>query len=125
MLTLNAFDIVGNLLIRFFPTDAFPLVSRAASHPSHRVFEAVRVVVVLESDRLGADMSFAKGIVFVPFDRQNLTVLVFDGDTTHRFAECAGAVVSLFIMLLNRHRDIELCFEIVNRCALGVDRDFV
>jgi hypothetical protein len=82
-----------SLIKSFLPTNLLPTASGRAPH---RMAQPIRIRVdVLKGSGLGADMTLAKGVVFVTFDGQDLLILVFDFQATHGFTEVAGAVVGL------------------------------
>ena len=80
----------GDFVQRLIPANGLPL----SVHFFQGLAQAIRVFMdVLESDRLGADMTATEGILLVALDAENLHAVVLNFETAYRFTQIAGAVV--------------------------------
>lgn len=92
VLNLNALEPGRYLRNSVLPRDGLP----AASDPLDGRLQPVFVnVVILQSNRLGADMTFTEWVLGIAFDRQHLSIGVFDNETAHRLTDVAGTIVGL------------------------------
>ena len=69
---------------------------RVESLPNERLSKTIGIRVnVLKSRGLGTDIAFAKNVVFITADCNDIFPIMFDFDTAHRLAEMARSIMKL------------------------------
>jgi hypothetical protein len=92
---LNALELFCYFIKSFVPPDALPALISAAD----RIFEPVFIIVnILQGDRLRADVTPAKRVVFITANTQALIGFDSNFDAAYRLAEVTAPIMNAAIV---------------------------